>query len=132
MHILEDVLAQYVRYDDHKFDYIDNITVKKHIIAGRIRYIGKETNNLDEVEITGLDEDYYLEYTKDHEIVNSKEFLDWVLTLKPKNIRDRGISHQALYYQRTIIKNGKSLNVKQKVVKNLLQLYKETVLKNKK
>jgi hypothetical protein len=104
-HTVEDVLTQYVRHDDHKFDY-DNegIAHRKHIIADRIRYIGKETNNLDEVEITGLDGEDYLEYTKGNEIVNSKEFLDWVLTLKPKDVRDKGISQQALYYQRTIIK----------------------------
>jgi hypothetical protein len=80
------VLTQYARRNDHKFDYVnEGIAHRKRIIADRIRYIGKETNNLDEVEITGLDEEDYLEYTKDHETVNSKEFLDWVLTLKPKD-----------------------------------------------
>ncbi|MBD6956391.1 MAG: hypothetical protein F9Y92_07145 [Thermoplasmatales archaeon] len=59
---LEDVLTSYVRHNDNKFDY-DNegIAHRKHIIADRIRYIGKETNNLDEVEITGLDGEDYLE-----------------------------------------------------------------------
>jgi hypothetical protein len=59
---LEDVLTSYVRHDDHKFDY-DNegIANRKRIIADRIRYIGKKTNNLDEVEITGLDGEDYLE-----------------------------------------------------------------------
>ena len=38
-HTLEDVLTQYVRLDDHKFDYVDGIAHRKHIIADRIRYI---------------------------------------------------------------------------------------------
>jgi hypothetical protein len=130
-HTLEDVLTQYVRHNDNKFDY-DNegIAHRKHIIADRIRYIGKETNNLDEVEITGLDEDDYLEYTKDHEIVNSKEFLDWVLTLKPKNVRDKGISKMALWKVKDKIRQGKQLNPKSKIVKILLRLYKETIFAN--
>jgi hypothetical protein len=59
---LEYVLTSYVRHNDNKFDY-DNegIAHRKHIIADRIRYIDKETNNLDEVEITGLDGEDYLE-----------------------------------------------------------------------
>ena len=63
-------------YDSLKFYSVHYIAVRKHIIADHIRYIGKESNNLDEAEITGLHEDDYLEYLQDHEIVNSKEFLE--------------------------------------------------------
>ncbi len=97
-HTLEDVLTSYIRHDDHKFDY-DNqgIAHRKHIIADRIRYIGKESNNLDETEVLGLHEEDYLEYLKDHEIANNEEFLDWVLSFKPNNVRDKEISQQTLY-----------------------------------
>jgi hypothetical protein len=44
---------------------------------------------------------------------------------------DKGISQQALYYQKSLIKNGKNLNIKQKVVRKLLDLYKQTMLNNK-
>ena len=54
---LEDVLTQYVRHDDHKFDYIDGMAQRKHIIADRIRYIGKESNILDEFMIFGIDDE---------------------------------------------------------------------------
>jgi hypothetical protein len=48
-HTLEDVLRQYVRHNDNKFDY-DNqgIAHRKHIIANKIGYIGKESNNLED------------------------------------------------------------------------------------
>jgi hypothetical protein len=70
-HTLEDVLTQYVRHDDHKFDY-DNegIAHRKHIIVDRIRYIGKESNNLDD-NLSGIEKPDYLEYTKNNEIVKS-------------------------------------------------------------
>jgi len=130
-HTLEDVLTSYVRHSDNKFDY-DNqgIAHRKHIIVDRIRYIGKESNNLDEASVIGMKKDDYTEYTKDHEIANSEDFKQWILTLKPKDVMDKGISHQALYYQKSLIRNGKSLNIKQKVVKILLQLYKDTILNN--
>jgi len=43
-------------------------------ILSLIRYIGKESNNLDEASVIGVNEDDYSEYTKDHEIANSEEF----------------------------------------------------------
>ena len=121
---LNDILTKYVRHNDNKFDY-DNegIAHRKHIIADRIRYIGKESNNLED-NLTGIEDPDYLEYTKDHEIVRSKDFKQWILSLRPKHVREEKISQQALYYQRSLIKNGKNLNIKQKVVIKLLDLYK--------
>ncbi|MGP6207903.1 hypothetical protein ACNF42_07760 [Cuniculiplasma sp. SKW3] len=120
-HTLEDVLTQYVRHDDHKFDYDDEgIAHRKHIVADRIRYIGKETNNLDETQIIGIEEDDYLEYD------DVMEFYNWVLSLKPKAVKDKGISQQALYKIKKKIKNSKYLNLKTKIVKILIEFYKNS------
>jgi len=118
---LEDVLTQYVRHSNNKFDY-DNegIAHRKHIIVDKIRYIGKESNNLDEASVLGIDDQSYLEY------VNLDEFKQWVLTLKPKDVMDKGISQQALYKVKTKIKNKQPLNSKVKIIKILLKLYKDT------
>jgi len=128
---LDDILTKYVRHCDNKFNY-DNegMAHRKHIIVNQVRYIGKESNNLD-ANTSGISDPDYTEYTNDHEIVKSKEFLDWTSGLKPKDVVNKGISQRALFYQKSLIKNGKSLNVKQKIVKILLQLYKETRLNNK-
>ena len=119
-HTLEDVLTKYISHDDHKFDY-DNegIAHRKHIIADRIRHIGKESNNLDESQITGIGEDDYLEYD------NVMEFYDWILSLKPKDVKDKGISQRALYKVQTNVKSGKRLNPKVRIVRSPLELYKE-------
>ncbi|MGC8620060.1 MAG: hypothetical protein ACP5LA_06125, partial [Thermoplasmata archaeon] len=53
-----------------------------------------------------------------------KEFLDWVLTLKPKDVRDKGISERELKRKKADIRKGKRLNFKTKVNKTLLKLYK--------
>jgi len=122
-HSLEDVLTQYVRHNDNKFDY-DNqgIAHRKHIVVNRIRYIGKESNNLDEASVFGIDDDSYLEYE------NIEDFKQWILSLKPKDVRDKGISERELKRQKAMIRNGKQLNPKVKIVKILLQLYKEVEL----
>ncbi|MEM3291115.1 MAG: hypothetical protein QW046_06315 [Candidatus Micrarchaeaceae archaeon] len=40
----------------NEFDYIDHVACRKRIIVDRIRYIGKESNNLEESTIMGIDE----------------------------------------------------------------------------
>jgi len=119
-HSLEDVLTSYVRHSDNKFDYDNEGTAhRKHINVNRIRYIGKESNNLDD-NLTGLEDPDYLEYSMDHEIVNSEDFKQWILLLKPKDVMDEGISERELKRQKAKIRNGKQLNPKVKIVKILL------------
>jgi hypothetical protein len=121
-HSLEDVLTSYVRHNDNKFDYNDRgIAERKHIIINRIRYIGKESNNIED-NLTGVEKPDYLEYE------NNEEFKQWVLSLKPVDVAGNGISQQALYYQKSQIRNGKNLNPNEKIVKKLLNIYKETKL----
>ena len=122
-HTLENVLTQYVRHSDNKFDY-DNegIAHRKHIKAERIRYIGKESNNLEEASVFGIDDDSYLEYE------SIEDFKQWILSLRPKDVRDKGISKRELKRQKAKIRNGKLLNPKVKIVKILIQLHKEVEL----
>ena len=73
----------------------------------------KESNNLDESQVIGIGEDSYLEYE------NIEEFYDWILSLKPKDVRDMGISKQDLSYARNQIKKGIGLKRKTKLIKVL-------------
>jgi len=124
-HTLEDVSTQYVRHNNNKFDYdSEGIAHRKHIVVNRIRYIGKESNNLED-NLTGIEDPDYLEYTKDHEIVRSKDFKQWILEIKPKEVRDKGISKMALWKIKNKIKLDRKLNPKTKIIKILTQLYKE-------
>jgi hypothetical protein len=121
---LDDVLTAYIRHNDNKFDYIDYVAHRKHIIADRIRFIGKESNNLDE-NLTGIEGPEYLEY------VNNAEFTVWVLSLKPMYVKEKGISERTLKKIKHRIKQGKIFNPKTKIVKILILLYKETKLNDK-
>ena len=48
--------------------------------------------------------------------------------MKPKDVRDNGISERELKRQKAKIRKGKLLNAKVKIVKILLQLYREIKL----
>ncbi|MCL4326575.1 MAG: hypothetical protein M1481_07175 [Candidatus Thermoplasmatota archaeon] len=111
------MLIHYIKHNDHKFDYVDSIAHRKHIIVDRIRYIGKETNNLDETQITGIDDNDYIEYD------NVMELYNWILSLKPKDVRDMGISKQDLSYAKNQIKKGIGLKRKTKLIKTLIPMY---------
>jgi len=49
--------------------------------------------------------------------------------LKPKDVKDKGISERTLYIIKHKIKQGKALNPKTKIVKILIQLFKENKIK---
>jgi len=82
-------------------------------------------NNLDD-NFTGIDDPDYLEYTKDHEIVKSEDFKQWISSLKPKDVRDKIISQMALWKIKNKIKLDRKLNPKTMIIKILIQLYKES------
>ncbi len=98
---------------NHKFDYIDGIAERKHITIDRVRYIGKESNNLEESLVTGIDDDSYLEYE------NLEEFKKWILALKPKDVKDKDISERGLRNFKQKIREGKGLKNKSKIVSAL-------------
>jgi len=125
---LDAILTKYVRHCDYKFDY-DNqgIAHRKHIVVNRIRYIGKESNNLEDNQL-GIEEPDYTEYAKDHEIVKSEEFRQWILSLMPLDVIDWKISERGLERTQLKTKQGKMLNPNTKTVKLLIKMYKEVVL----
>jgi len=79
---------------------------------------------LDEASVLGIDDDSYIEYE------NIEDFKQWILSLKLKDVRDKGISERTLYKIKHRIKEENILNPKTKIVKILLQLYKDTKLNN--
>ncbi|MGC8701249.1 MAG: hypothetical protein ACP5R3_06555, partial [Thermoplasmata archaeon] len=68
--------------------------------------------------VLGIEDDSYLEY------LNLKEFQVWVLTLKPKYVRDYGISERGLRNIKQKIRQGKGLKNRSKIAKTLIELYK--------
>ena len=57
------------------------------------------------------------------------EFYNWILSLRHKDVRDKGISERELKRKKYKIMNNKILNPKTKIVKILVKLYKEYKVK---
>ncbi len=85
-----------------------------------IRFIEKESKNLDEINLLGVRDDTVMEYS------NVKEFYSWILKLRPKKVKDYGISKMALWKVKDRIEKGIQLNPKTKIVRILIELNKST------
>ena len=109
-------------HNDNKFDFDkEGIAHRKHIIADQIRYIGKESNNLED-NLAGIEEPDYLKYE------NIEDFKQWILLLKPKDVRDKGISKQSLSYTKSQTRKGSGLIRKTKINEILFKLCDQTRL----
>jgi len=49
-------------HDDGKFDCVNGIARRKHIIVDNVRYLRKESNNLDKVMTIGIENGTLLEF----------------------------------------------------------------------
>ena len=57
------------------------------------------------------------------------EFYNWILSLRPKDVKDKEISERELKRKKSKIRNNKILNPQTKIVKILVKLYKEYKVK---
>jgi len=73
---------------------------------------------LDEASVFGIDDDSYIEYE------NIEDFKQWILSLKLKDVRDKGISERGLRNFKQKIKNGKGLKNRSKIARILFEYYK--------
>jgi len=54
-----DNFREYLNHPESKFDGNIGVLKRKHIVASRVLHIGKESDNLDESEILGVDSESY-------------------------------------------------------------------------
>ncbi len=115
---LDDVLTQYVRHNDNKFNYIEGIAHRKHIVVDKIRFIGKESNNLDEINVLGVKDDSVMEYS------NVNKFYNWILELKPSIVKEWNISEIGLKKVKQKIRSGRGLKNRSKIIRILYEKFK--------
>jgi len=65
-----------------------------------------------------------LEFSNDHEIFKNNGFTHWILSLKPKDVRDKGISERGLRNFKQKIKNGRGSKNRSKIARILFEYYK--------
>ena len=101
---------------------------RRQITVDHIKYIGKESNELEKNMIMGIPE--YIEYEK------MEDFKDFILSLSPKKILEYinakypyvQVSVRAIKKLKTNLKRGKYPKRKRKLYPILYQLYKSGVM----
>lgn len=109
---LKQIFWEYLNHPESKFDGNNGILERKHIKPSRIIVIGKESNNLEELDILGLDDDSY-QIFENMDLDKEK-----ILNLTPKEADRIGISKNQLYRIKKSIRND-TVNLRKKTIKKL-------------
>jgi hypothetical protein len=74
---LDKTVEDYIDHPESKFDNGNHCgtMVRRHLTVQAVRYIGKESNELEDVEILGVNNESYLEYSRDVEETATSDFL---------------------------------------------------------
>ena len=109
-----DTFDEYVRHPESKFDGNTGVLGRKHVFVSEIRYIGKESDSLNEP--FGLDE-YSYEFYDDPERVDRefKENTDRILALEPKEVKDIEINRTTLWNVKEKINNDEYNKITDKI-----------------
>lgn len=111
--ILNDELLNYIDHRELKFDGNDGILVRKTIKFDEIKYIGKESNDFENVGILGSPN--YSEYLN-HEEISKK-----LMKLTMKEARMIGLNYETLRQIKRRMQNKNILIVKKSTVNKILK-----------
>ncbi len=109
---LKDIFWEYLAHPEAKFDGITGILKRKKLMISNIVTIGKESNQIDESEILGLDDQSYLTYGNHLIPVQN------ILKLTPKQAKIAGIGKNQLYRIKKAITNNR-FNPRKKTLEKL-------------
>lgn len=106
-----------MRHRESKFANSDDdgILERMKVSVSEIKHIGKETDELDLVEILGVDEDSYVEYSDRESIeYDFQIYAEEILKLEPKDVEEFGVERGYLSTLKSKIRknNWKGISVK--------------------
>ena len=112
---LENFVWNYHNHPESKFNGNKGVLERKRVYIRNINYIGKERNKIKdtELDIHGVQEDYYSHYKPNVDFL-FKENAYNILELKPKDVKEIGISKQNLWKFKQKIKNGEFEKISKK------------------
>ena len=107
-----DVFWDYVNHPEAKFDGNVGVLLRKHVKVGSVVHIGKESNNLEQAEVLGVQGGDYVVYDSyAQQLVAHK---DKILAAKPRDVRRFGISQRTLYDVKQAILDNRLADLKTK------------------
>lgn len=95
---LWDTFEEYLRHPESKFEGDVGILKRKHARVSKIIHVGKESNNLEESDVLGVDSNSYETYEKVENLdAKFKNLTKDILKLNPKDVKKCGMSRQTLW-----------------------------------
>lgn len=93
-----DVFSEYLNHPESKLEGDVGVLNRRHVVVSGIIHIGKESNNLEESEVMGVGSESYEMYENLEELDEKfRKISDKILELKPKDVKNVGISKQTLW-----------------------------------
>jgi len=110
------ILEDYISHEESKFDGLEGVLKRKHLVIDKdsIKYIGKESNELEISDILGVSEEDTLEYVnhqKKLKVIIEKLTLDEAVKV--------GISRRMYFYMKKKIMRQGYLRLKEKTLQKL-------------
>ena len=119
-----DILWQYINHPESKFDGDIGVLARKQVAIKSAIHIGKESNNLEQAEILGVQEGDSVIYRSLMGCLLSQK--EKILQAEPKDVKNFGISQQTLYNVKYALTFGNISTIKSKTIRRFL-LFLKTV-----
>ena len=112
---LSEVFFDFYNHKEEKFDGDVGELTRKHIQIEGINFVGKESNDLEQVEAIGASNDDYVYYNKDF----AQKIAKRIKALTKEEALSCGISNWQYNYIRRCLKEGRTPKFKKKTLKLL-------------
>lgn len=114
----DNVFWSYVNHPEAKFDGDVGVLSRKHVLVNSVTHIGKESNNLEEAEVLGVQKDDYVIYGGSIERLAANK--DKLMVSEPKDVEPFKISQRTLYNVKQAIIRGNWNSISAKTIQRLL------------
>jgi hypothetical protein len=118
---ISELFFDYIDHKEEKYDGDNGILRRRHVIIDDVEYIGKESNNLEESEIIGVQDDYTVIY-KDRITDNNTDLTRIIMLITPLHAAKVRLSKRQLMRLRKKVRNGEPIKLRNKTVRKLLSL----------
>ncbi len=118
---LDTIFWEYKNHKELKFEGNIGELKRRHLQVDSIIHIGKETNNLEETEVVGVQKDDYQIYQ--NEKVRDEKLKERIMALTLKTAEKYGISKRQLYRWKKKIREGQDLKLYRKMRERMEKLF---------
>ena len=126
---MDEIVHNYKNHPESKFEGNIGILERRDLFAKSTVLTGKESNNLDESQVFGVQENDYTIYLDDKaKLMKKKDMEEFILQLSPKVARNHRISDRTLRYWQQCIEGKIPFPISPR---NLKKLYRIMRIKEK-